>query len=95
MSVSREDVRYIAALARLHVSEEEEARLADELGRILDYMAKLNELDTSGVPPMMHPLDLTNVYREDVVRQRISREEALKNAPDADEAYFRVPRVIS
>ncbi|ARA92993.1 aspartyl/glutamyl-tRNA(Asn/Gln) amidotransferase subunit C [Rhodothermaceae bacterium RA] len=94
MAVSIEDVRYIAALARLRFTEAEEQRLAEQMTTMLEYVGQLQTLDTTGVPPMSHVLDLVNVMREDVVQTRISREEALRNAPDADEAYFRVPRVI-
>lgn len=64
------------------------------MSEILDYVEKLNELDTSAVPPMSHVLDLYNVTREDQVEQRITRDEALKNAPDADSEFFRAPKVI-
>jgi aspartyl-tRNA(Asn)/glutamyl-tRNA(Gln) amidotransferase subunit C len=94
MSVTIDEVRYIARLARLRFTEEEEGLMAEQMSKILDYMDQLNELDTEGVPPMSHVLDLTNVFREDVATRRISREEALRNAPDADEAYFRAPKVI-
>lgn len=94
MSVSKEEVHYIADLARLHFSEDEEEEVADQLSRVLDHMEKLNELDTEDVPPMSHVLDITNVFREDEPQQRISREDALENAPDADQNYFRVPKVI-
>ena len=94
MAITVEDVRYIAELARLSFSEEEERRLVGEMSAILDYMKKLSELDTTGVPPMAHVLDLENVFREDKAERRISREEALQNAPDADGTYVRVPKVI-
>lgn len=94
MSISVEEVRYLARLARLRFPEAEEPELAERLGAVLDYMAKLDELDTTAVPPMTHVLDLTNVTREDEVEVRISREEALAQAPGADEAFFRVPKVI-
>lgn len=94
MSVSIEEVRYIASLARLSFTAEEEARLAEQLSKVLGYVEKLNELDTSDVSPMSHVLDLHNVFRKDVVGPRISREDGLKNAPDADGTYFRVPKVI-
>lgn len=94
MPVSVEQVRYIARLARLRFTEEEEQRLAEEMSEIISYVEKLNELDTSGVEPMSHVLDLYNVVRKDEIAQRISREEALKNAPDADGTFFRVPKVI-
>ena len=95
MSVSVEDVKYIAELARLSFSNEEQERLAGELNAILAYMAKLEELDTSDVEPMTHVLDVNNVFRAEEVEQRITHDEALKNAPDADSDYFRVPKVIS
>ena len=94
MSVSVDEVQRIASLARLRFSEDEEKELAGQMSRILDHMEKLNELDTSGVPAMTHVLDMENVLREDEVASRISQEEALKNAPDADGTYFRVPKVI-
>lgn len=94
MSVSREDVRHVAQLARLDFSEEEEERMADELSQILEYVDKLDELDTSGVPPMSHVLDITNVFRADEVKERIDRGQALELAPEADNEYFQVPKVI-
>lgn len=94
MSVSLDEVRYIARLARLRFTEEEERRMAQQMSQILGYMEKLGELDTSDVSPMSHVLDLTNVFREDTAAPRITREAALRNAPDADEQYFRVPKVI-
>ncbi len=95
MSVSADDVKYIAALARLSFSEEEQERLAGEMNAILSYMAKLDELNTDNIAPMTHVLDVNNVFRAEDVEQRISHDEALKNAPDADSDYFRVPKVIS
>ncbi len=94
MSVTPDDVRHIAALARLRFSEAEQERLAGELSRILDYVDQLDELDTTDVPPMVHVFDATNVFRPDRVEQRITRDDALANAPDADGRYFRVPKVI-
>lgn len=94
MAISREEVRHIAKLARLEFTEEEEEVLAGDMSRILDYMDMLNELDTSEVEPMTHVLDLAHVVRTDSVEKRISQEDALKNAPDTDGEYFRVPKVI-
>lgn len=94
MSISLEEVRYIAKLAHLRLSPEDEQRLAGEMSTILDYVDKLRGLDTTGVPPMTHVLDLVNVVREDEAQQRITRDDALRNAPDADGTYFRVPKVI-
>jgi aspartyl-tRNA(Asn)/glutamyl-tRNA(Gln) amidotransferase subunit C len=94
MALSREDVRHVAQLARLDFSDEEEARMAEEMSRILEYVEKLDELDTSGVPPMSHVLDVTNVYREDDIESRIDQGQALEPAPDAERGYFVVPRVV-
>jgi aspartyl-tRNA(Asn)/glutamyl-tRNA(Gln) amidotransferase subunit C len=94
MALSVDEVRYIARLARLHVSDEEVEQLAREMGKVLDYVDQLNQLDTSDVPPMLHVLDFYNVFREDAAVQRITHEDALRNAPDADGDYFRVPKVI-
>ena len=94
MSVTPEEVRHIAKLARLRLSGDEQEVMAEQLSSILDYIEQLNELDVTGVEPMSHVLDLVNATRDDVVEQRVSHEEALKNAPSADSDYFRVPRVI-
>lgn len=94
MSVTRDDVRHIASLARLDFSDEEEKEMAGELSRILDYADELDDVDTSGVEPMSHVLELTNVTREDDVDSRIDRDDALHNAPDAGDGFFRVPKVI-
>lgn len=94
MSVSIEEVHHVADLARLRFSEDEERELADQMNDILAHVDKLDELDTEDVEPMSHVLEITNVFREDESERRITREEALKNAPYADREYFRVPKVI-
>lgn len=94
MAITVEEVRYIASLARLEFTEEEESVLARDMSAILDYMAKLNELDTADVATMSHVLDLTNVLRDDTVEIRITPEDALRSAPGADADFFRVPKVI-
>lgn len=94
MSITLEEVDYIASLARLAFSKQEKIHFQKELGKILDYMSKLNELDTSGIEPLCHPLGLVNVLREDKVKPSLSPEEALKNAPVRQENFFKVPKVI-
>ena len=94
MALSREEVRHVAQLARLDFSDDEEQRMAGEMSQILDYVEKLDELDTSGVPQMSHVLDVTNVFREDDIRSRIDREQALEPASDTEDGYFQVPQVI-
>ena len=94
IALSKEDVRRLAGLARLHFSEAEEEKLAEELSRILEYTGKLRELDTAGVPPMTRVLDGTNVERPDEAETRLAREDALGCALDTDGEYFRAPNVM-
>ncbi len=94
MPVTIDDVDKVAALARLYFSAPEKEKMTALLNRILDYMDKLNELDTENVEPTSHVLTIKNVFREDEVETSFSCEELLANAPSRDERYFRVPRVI-
>ena len=94
MSVSLDDVRKVAHLARLAVGSDEESRLVEELNRMLGYMAALEELDTGGVSPTAHVLPVSNVFRTDSPKPSLSQAEALANAPSAGHGHFRVPRVI-
>ena len=94
MSVTKKDVAYVADLARLQFNEEERESLADDLNQILDFMTTLEEVDTSDVEPLEHVIDLEYRLRKDEAKEPLSHEDALKNAPDADTDYFRVPRVI-
>ena len=94
MSVTTKDVAYIAELARLRFSESEQERMAEELNSILHYIEKLNEVDTEGVEPLNTIHDQINVLRADVERQPLSNEEALKNAPDRQDRFFKVPKGI-
>ena len=94
MKVSKEDIEYIAKLAKLKFDGEEASKIQDEMNKILEYVEKLNELDTSEVEPLIHVLDLTNVDREDVVNQTLTSDDMLKNAPLKTEKFFRVPKVI-
>ncbi len=87
-------VRQVARLARLNCSDQEIETFTDQLGAVLDYVAKLEELDTEGVEPLAHSLPIHNVFREDIVRESLSNDEALKNAPQRDNEYFAVPRVL-
>jgi aspartyl-tRNA(Asn)/glutamyl-tRNA(Gln) amidotransferase subunit C len=91
VSISREDVLHVADLARLALTPEEVERLGEQLGAILKAVGKVSELDLSGVEPMSHPLDLVNVWDEDEPRPSLPLEDALANAPEREESYFRVP----
>jgi len=92
---SEETLEHISKLALLDLSEEEKNKLAKQLGDILDYFKKLNDLDTTDVKPMTHPIEgLKNVFREDIPWKSLSNEEALKNAKHTKDGYFKTSRVI-
>lgn len=95
MSVNNKQVEQIAKLARLKFDENEIENLTKDMNKILDYMDQLNELDTDNIEPLSHPLDLSNVMREDKLKESISREEVFKNAPSHNEEFFKVPKVIN
>jgi aspartyl-tRNA(Asn)/glutamyl-tRNA(Gln) amidotransferase subunit C len=92
--ITKEDVAYVAALARLDLDDAATERLVREMGDVLAHMDKLNSLDTEGVEPMMHALAMKNVFREDAVQPSLPREEALANAPCDDGDYFLVPKIL-
>ncbi len=94
MKVDQETLRKIAHLARLEVRPEEEAALLRSLNGVLTWMEQLNEVDTTGVEPLTHITDETNVLRDDIVGQHLPREQALANAPQHDEQYVEVPKVL-
>lgn len=87
-------VRHVAHLARLKLSEAQLARYGAQLSRVVEYVELLEEIDTSDVPPTAHPLDVDNVMREDVAGESLSTGQALLNAPEHDDIYFRVPKVL-
>lgn len=94
MKISKEQVKHIAMLSRLELSEKEIELYQEQLSRILDYVEKLNEIDTTSVEPTSHVIELKNVFREDEVKPSLSRDEALRNAPDSTDKFFRVPKII-
>lgn len=94
MKITRSDVEHVATLARLELAEEEKDRFTGQLDAILAYVEKLNELNTDGIVPTSHAVPVENAFREDEVRPSIGVENALANAPDRVEGFFRVPRVI-
>jgi aspartyl-tRNA(Asn)/glutamyl-tRNA(Gln) amidotransferase subunit C len=89
--IDRDQVLHVARLARLELSEEEIARMAPELSKILEHVETMNEIDLDGVEPTSHVVDLVNVLREDVPRESLPRERALEQAPDSADGGFRVP----
>jgi aspartyl-tRNA(Asn)/glutamyl-tRNA(Gln) amidotransferase subunit C len=92
--LTRDDVTKVALLGRLKLSAEELERMTSQLGRVLEYVDILNEVDTQSVEPLAHPIELANVFREDVERPCLSREEALANAPKTDGRFFVVPAIL-
>lgn len=93
-AISRNEVEYVAKLARLNLTEEEAVKYTEQLNSILEFAGKLNELDTNHVPPTSHVLDVSNVMRDDEVRPSVERAEALRNAPDEEDGQFKVPAVM-
>jgi len=91
--ISEREVRHVAELARLGLSDEEVGRMSGELGAILGSVEKIAELDLSGVEPTANPLSAVNVLRPDEPREELSREEALSQAPDPADDLFGVPRI--
>jgi aspartyl-tRNA(Asn)/glutamyl-tRNA(Gln) amidotransferase subunit C len=94
MAVTIKDVEHIAELARLRFNEKELDNFTHQLNEILSYVDKLNELDTENVEPLSHPVENNNVFRDDEVKPSVKREDALRNAPEKDESFFKVPKVI-
>ena len=95
MTISKKDVQHVANLARLALDEDRIDLFAKQLGDILTYMDALNQVDTTGVPPTSHVIELTNAFRDDIPGRPSLREEMLANAPRAEDGQFVVPRVIS
>jgi aspartyl-tRNA(Asn)/glutamyl-tRNA(Gln) amidotransferase subunit C len=94
MSISEQEVRHVAHLARLQLTEEQLRQMTGQLDTILSYVDKLSELDTEGVEPTTHALAASNAFREDRVAPSLPRQEALANAPQHNDESFIVPRVI-
>jgi len=94
MSVDRATVHRIAKLARIAITEEEAARLEGELSGILDWVAQLDEIDTGDVPPMTRVADMKMKMREDVVTDGDCADDIVANAPEADDDYFVVPKIV-
>jgi aspartyl-tRNA(Asn)/glutamyl-tRNA(Gln) amidotransferase subunit C len=94
MSISEEEVRHVALLARLGLKDDEVLRLRDELSGILEQVDKIGELDLEDVEPMAHAVDVINVTRPDENRPCLTQEEALLNAPESRDGAFVIPRIV-
>ena len=88
------DIDHAAVLARLHITQSEKELFAGQVQSIINYIEKLNELDTTSVEPTAHILPINNVFREDSLRDSLPRNKALQNAPQKDDDFYRVPRII-
>ena len=91
--ITKETVRHIAKLARLQLSAEEEEMYAEQLGKILENVDALKDVDTTGVEPMSHALQISNIMREDEVVPSVGQEAILRGAPQAERGFFRVPKI--
>ncbi|MHC0038319.1 Asp-tRNA(Asn)/Glu-tRNA(Gln) amidotransferase subunit GatC [Pseudoneobacillus sp. C159] len=92
--ISQDEVKHVAHLARLAISEEEVEIFTNQLDAIITFAEQLNELNTDGVEPTSHVLDIKNVLREDKAEQGVPREEVLKNAPEHQNGQFKVPSIL-
>lgn len=92
--ITEEQVKHVAHLARLSITDEEAQTYTKQLDKIITFVEQLNELDTEGIEPTTHVLNIQNVLREDEVRESLSNEEALKNAPDHQDGQVKVPSII-
>ena len=94
MKITKQEVEHVAKLARLEFPEQEQERLSEQLSKILTFMETLNGLDTSGIAPTSHVLDIRNVMRDDAPVEGLSQEKALSNAPDKAAGHYKVPKII-
>ncbi|MCX8131644.1 MAG: Asp-tRNA(Asn)/Glu-tRNA(Gln) amidotransferase subunit GatC [Clostridia bacterium] len=94
MRITRETIEHVANLARLNLSEQEKEKLTSEMGNIIAYVDKLNELDTGSIQPTSHVLPVKNVFREDKTEKSYDREKILANAPSQEDGCFKVPKVV-
>lgn len=94
MTITDETIDYVGILAKLELSDEEKEQAKQDMTNMLDYVSKLNELDTDNVEPMSHAFPVNNVFREDVVTNTDDREQLLKNAPEQKDGCYKVPKTF-
>jgi aspartyl-tRNA(Asn)/glutamyl-tRNA(Gln) amidotransferase subunit C len=92
--IDKAQVKHIAKLSRLEMEEKEVERFSEQLSSIVDYIEKLNELETDSIEPLAHCLPIHNVLREDIVKDSLGVENALSNAPQREDEYFKVPKIL-
>ena len=91
--IGADEVKHVAKLARLELTDSEVEKYSKQLGDILKYVEQMNEVDTTGIEPMPHPIPIYTVMREDVVSYEQTKEELMKNAPYEEDGFFRVPKI--
>jgi aspartyl-tRNA(Asn)/glutamyl-tRNA(Gln) amidotransferase subunit C len=94
MSLTKQEVEHIARLARLELSDGEKEEYTGQLNEILSFVEKLNQLDTTGIEPTAHAIQVQNVFRKDEIKPSMDPEAALSNAPDRTDNYFKVPKIL-
>ena len=94
MKITKQEVLHVAHLARLNVDESQIDRFDDQVSKILEYVETLNQLDTAGVAPTSHAIDMTNAFRNDELSPSLDRQSALANAPEEEDGSYIVPKVI-
>ncbi|MBQ3311483.1 Asp-tRNA(Asn)/Glu-tRNA(Gln) amidotransferase subunit GatC [bacterium] len=93
MAITIKDVEHVAKLARLDLTQEEKENFTRQLGDVLKYVEQMNEIDTSNVEPLSHPIDFTNVMREDEIHYEQTKKELMANAPEEEDGFFKVPKI--
>lgn len=94
MKVTKKDLENVAVLSRLAIPADKEEQYANQLNDVLTYMENLNSINTDDVQPIAHVLPISNVFRDDVVKESLDRDLALSNAPLKDDGYFKVPKIL-
>jgi aspartyl-tRNA(Asn)/glutamyl-tRNA(Gln) amidotransferase subunit C len=92
--IDQEQVRKVAKLSRLELTEAEVEEFTGQLSAILDYVEKMNELDTTDIEPLAHCLPISNVFRRDIAKESLGTDKTLANAPQRDEEFFKVPKIL-
>lgn len=94
MKIEKDKIKHVAHLARIGLNQEEEELFSSQLNDILSYIEKISEIDTSGIEPTNHAVDMGNVFRDDKPKKSLSNADALSNAPDKKDGFFKVPKII-
>ncbi len=91
--IGSDDVRHVARLAELEFSDGEISKITPQLDKILEHVARVSAVDTDGIPPTSHVVEMKNVFRDDTVEDSVSQEDTLKNAPEEEDDGFKVPKI--